>query len=149
MMSLEFKDALYYSDLMYMLKSLARFEQQKDEVIELRIMEREKSVVDEQEPGSCGLSIFQEELFEIVSSISKKAGVPFYGLCEISKYPELVKGALANLENKKNELSNTNGLKNNININEVYKLEQSIKKELKRSDMSIRYVTVNFKPKIK
>ena len=40
-------------------------------------------------------------------------------------------------------------LKNNININEVYKLEQSIKKELKRSDMSIRYVTVNFKPKIK
>ena len=40
-------------------------------------------------------------------------------------------------------------LKNNININEVYKLEQSIKKELKRSDMSIRYVTVNFKPKNK
>lgn len=116
MMSLEFKDALYYSDLMYMLKSLARFEQQKDEVIELRIMEREKSVVDEQEPGSYGLSIFQEELFEIVSSISKKAGVPFYGLCEISKYPELVKGALANLENKKNELSNTNGLKNNETV---------------------------------
>lgn len=80
MMSLEFKDALYYSDLMYMLKSLARFEQQKDEVIELRIMEREKSVVDEQEPGSYELSIFQEELFEIVSSISKKAGVPFYGI---------------------------------------------------------------------
>ena len=47
------------------------------------------------------------------AAFQKKQEFPFYGLCEISKYPELVKGALANLENKKNELSNTNGLKNN------------------------------------
>ena len=119
LMNLEVKDALYYSDLMYELRSLAGFEQDEDEATEERIIEREKSIVEEQETGPFRylnkLSIFQEELFEIVSGISKKVGVTFRSLSAISKYPEFVNEVLAELEIKKNELSNsdTNKLTNN------------------------------------
>ena len=119
LMNLEVKDALYYSDLMYELRSLAGFEQDEDETTEERIIEREKSIVEEQETGPFRylnkLSIFQQELFEIVSGISKKAGVTFRSLSAISKYPELVNEVLAELEIKKNELSNsdTNNFTNN------------------------------------
>ena len=118
-MNLEIKDALYYSDLMYELRSLAGFEQDEDETTEERIIEREKSIVEEQETGPFHYlnkpSIFQQELFEIVSGISKKAGVTFRSLSAISKYPELVNEVLAELEIKKNELSNsdTNNFTNN------------------------------------
>lgn len=107
LMNLEVKDALYYSDLMYELRSLAGFEQDKDEATEERIIERSKSIVEEQETGPFRylnkLSVFQQELFEIVSDISKKAGVTFTSLSAISKYPELVKEILIELEEKRKE----------------------------------------------
>ena len=106
-MNLEIKDALYYSDLMYELRSLAGFEQQEDEAIEERIAKRQEDIVEEQENGPFRylnkLSIFQQELFEIISGISKKAGVAFRSLSAISNYPELVNEVLADLENKKND----------------------------------------------
>ena len=40
-------------------------------------------------------------------------------------------------------------LDKNITLENLYIIEKKIKKDLKRSDMSIRYVTVNFKPKNK
>ena len=112
-MNLEIKDALYYSDLIYKVKFLTGFEQEKDEITEERIMEREKDVVDEQETGPFyKLSIFEEELFEIVRDISQKAGRNFFSLFEIFKYPELVNEVLADLEKKKRELDKTEVLEN-------------------------------------
>lgn len=40
-------------------------------------------------------------------------------------------------------------LDKNITLENLYIIEKKIKRDLKRSDMSIRYVTVNFKPKNK
>ena len=40
-------------------------------------------------------------------------------------------------------------LDKNITLENLYNIEKKIKRDLKRSDMSIRYVTVNFKPKNK
>lgn len=116
-MNLEIKDALYYSDLMYELRSLAGLEQQEDEATQERIVKRQEDIVEEQENGPFRylnkLSIFQQELFEIISGISKKAGVTFRSLSAISNYPELVNEVLADLENKKNDLNNANSLENN------------------------------------
>ena len=116
-MNLEVKEVLYYSDLMYELKNLAGFEQQKDEEAEIRIMEREKDIIEEQESGPFSylnvLSTFQQELFGIVIGISKKSGDSFESLSAISKYPDLVEEVLADLESKKNELSNAMSVEKN------------------------------------
>ncbi len=104
-MNLEEKDALYYYDLMYELKRLARFEQKENTETEERIALRLEDIVEEQEGPihiAYRLSIFQEELFEIIRGISLKAGEPFKGLSQISKYPELVQETLKELEQKKN-----------------------------------------------
>ena len=116
-MNLENKDALYYSDLMYVVKSLAGFKQLEDKETEERIAKRQEDIVVERENGMFRylneLSVFQQELFGIVGGISKKAGVAFRGLEEVSKYPELVNEVLTDLENKINELNNANSLENN------------------------------------
>lgn len=114
---LEVKDALYYSDLMYEIRSYAGIEQKQDEETEQRIMEREKPIVEEQETGPLryanALSIFEDELFGIVMGISKKAGVSFKGLDEISRYPKLVEEVLVELELKKNHIETNNKIIDN------------------------------------
>lgn len=99
------KDSLYYSDLIYEIKKLAGFDMDVDFSVWERIAERKKDIrVDEKINGSlctsyC-LSPFQKDLFEIVREMSKKVGISFNGLEEISKYPLLVLDALAELENR-------------------------------------------------
>lgn len=109
---LELKDATYYSDLIYELKSLAGFEQQKNVETETRILERHKGIVVEMKDGPLRymerLSAFQHELFDIIVEISRKSGINFRGLNEISKCPELVKDILTQLEIKKNTLEEKN-----------------------------------------
>jgi len=117
-MNLENKNALYYSDLIYELKRLAGFEQQEDGAIEERITKRQEDILVKYENETFiltgfKLSVFQEELFYFVSRISIRANVNFSELEEISRYPELVNEQLADLENKINELNNTNSLENN------------------------------------
>lgn len=113
--NLQIKDTLYYSDLMYEIRKLAKFEQEQNEFVEQRIAKRTESIAENPETGPYSLSTFELELFQIIRGISKKAGVPFKSLSAISKYPELVNEVLAELEVKKNELSNsdTNNLTNN------------------------------------
>lgn len=126
-MNLELKDVLYYSDLIYEIKKLAGFEQEKNEEVETRILKRHEGIVEEQENGPFRflerLSAFQQELFEIVMGISKKAGVAFRGLREISKYPELVNEVLTELEIKKNSIETEN--KNEI-VNDGPKLVKKL-----------------------
>ena len=109
---LELKDATYYSDLIYELKSLAGFKQQKNVEAETKILERHKGIVVEMEDGPLRyterLSAFQHDLFDIIVAISKKSGINFRGLNEISKCPELVKDVLNQLEIKKNTLEDEN-----------------------------------------
>ena len=126
-MNLELKDVLYYSDLIYEIKKLAGFEQEKNEEVETRILKRHEGIVEEQENRPFRflerLSAFQQELFEIVMGISKKAGVAFRGLREISKYPELVNEVLTELEIKKNSIETEN--KNEI-VNDGPKLVKKL-----------------------
>lgn len=117
-MDLEIKDALYYSDLIYELRSLAGFEQQEDKTTEERIAKRKEDIFVKHENETFTLtgfklSVFQEELFYFVSRISIKANVNFNEPEEISRYPELVNEVLVDLENKKKELNNTDSLENN------------------------------------
>lgn len=109
---LELKDVTYYSDLIYELKSLAGFDQQKNAETETRILERHKGIVVEMKDGPLcymeRLSAFQHELFDIIVEISRKSGINFRGLNEISKCPDLVKDILAQLEIKKNTLEDEN-----------------------------------------
>lgn len=117
-MDLEIKDALYYSDLMYELRSLAGLEQQEDEATKERIAKRKEDIFVKHKNETFTLtgfklSVFQEELFYYVSRISIKANVNFTQLEEISRYPELVNEILVDLENKKKELNNTDNLENN------------------------------------
>ena len=105
----ELKDRLYYSDLMYEIKSLAGVLEEDEENIEVddRIWKRQEMSGEIHENGMVvyTISTFQEELFEIVSNISKRANKPFRSLGEIANYPKLVYDALAELE-KKNEINN-------------------------------------------
>jgi len=99
------KGWLYYSDLIYKIKSLAGLIQIEDEEIENRIQMREQMIENIEENGlvTYGFSEFQYDVFKIVRKISKRANVPFRSLYEISKYPELVNETLIELE-KKNDL---------------------------------------------
>ncbi len=119
-MNLQNKDALYYSDLIYELKSLAGFEQQEDVETLRRIIQRKQTIVIDQESelltSSYQTSEFMQEVIEIIIGISKKAGVHFKSANSISNYPELVNEVLADLENKKNELNNTSILKNSVPV---------------------------------
>lgn len=128
----ELKDLLYYTDLIYEIKKLAGFEQTKNEETEKRIIEREKCIVEKQIEGPFEflnrLSDFQQELFEIIMGISQKAGVVFRGLQEISKYPELVKEVLEELENK------VSGMKSGVTANEVEVANNTTAKTLKRKN---------------
>ena len=67
---LELKDVTYYSDLIYELKSLAGFKQQKNVEAETKILERHKGIVVEMEDGPLRyterLSAFQHDLFEAI-----------------------------------------------------------------------------------
>ena len=106
---LELKDSLYYSDLMYEIRSLANFGVDFDIKILVRIAERVRDTRADETIGTtvletCCLSTFEEELFEIVRWISKKANDSFTSLSDISKYPSFVLEVLTELEKK--ELDN-------------------------------------------
>lgn len=95
-------DELYYDDLIYAIKKLAKFEVVDNEETNKRI---DKRMVDiEVQPKEYKLSNFEEDLFMFVYKISKKVGVNFKGIYEISKYPDLVKEGLEEIEQKKLEL---------------------------------------------
>lgn len=114
---LELKDSLYYADLIYEIESLAGFNVDADFEVWQRITERKKDIR-VKETVNDGLFIgytlspFQQELFEIVSEISKKVGSSFGGLEEISKYPLHVQDVLTDLEKKKME----NEMLNHLNL---------------------------------
>lgn len=101
----EIKDALYYDDLIYEIKKLAGFPLTKDKSAEDRIIERFKCTEEKHESGLIlsRLSTFEEELFEIIRGISKKVGLSFTSLSNISKYKEVVSEVIIELENKKHQ----------------------------------------------
>ena len=88
----EEKDLLYYRDLIYEIKYLARFEQTKDEEVLKRIIKRQSELN----------SGFTQDIIEIIIGISRKTGVSFRTASAISGYPELVNEVLEELENKVN-----------------------------------------------
>lgn len=109
-MNFEIKNELYYSDLICELKSLAGLEQPKDKKTKTRIQKRKEDILVKYQNDTFvltgfKLSVFQEELFQIVSNISIKANIIFYELEEISRYPELVQEEIYILENKINMLT--------------------------------------------
>ena len=107
LMNLEVKDALYYDDLIYEIKSLAGFEQEENKETEERILERQEGLTETIDGRTINkLPIFQQELFSIISRIISKANGKFCSLNEISEYPKLVNNALNELERKKIDIKN-------------------------------------------
>lgn len=105
---MELKDLLYYSDLMYELQNIAGFDMDVDFDTLNRISERKKDIktvenVNGTSLGAYSLSPFEQELFMIVKNISKKVGVSFKSVEEISKYPLAVMEALTELEKRQSE----------------------------------------------
>ena len=105
---MELKDLLYYSDLMYELQNIAGFDMDVDFDTLNRISERKKDIktvenVNGISLGAYSLSPFEQELFMIVKNISKKVGVSFKSVGEISKYPLAVMEAMTELEKRQSE----------------------------------------------
>ena len=105
---MELKDLLYYSDLMYELQNIAGFDMDVDFDTLNRISERKKDIktvenVNGTSLGAYSLSSFEQELFMIVKNISKKVGVSFKSIEEISKYPLAVMEALTELEKRQSD----------------------------------------------
>ena len=108
MVKMELKDLLYYSDLMYELQNIAGFDMDVDFDTLNRIAERKKDIktvenVNGTSLGAYSLSPFEQELFMIVKNISKKVGVSFKSVDEISKYPLAVMEVLTELEKRQSE----------------------------------------------
>lgn len=126
---LEVKDELYYDDMIYEIKSLAGFQLIRDKSVEERIRERYKNVLEEDPSGLLvsGLSIFEEEIFEIIQGISKKVEISFTSLTNISRYEEAVNEVIIRLENQRNNCRNIvskTESENSIIANRVEKLNQ-------------------------
>lgn len=130
-MNLEVRDKLYYDDLIYYLCSLSNLEVIENKETEIRILKRlELKIVPLDTPmvvfgrvirTTEVLSEFNKDIILIVREIYKRASVNVIGLRNmipypyfvriasgISKYPELVKEILIELENEKNKLYNSN-----------------------------------------
>ena len=90
---------LFYSDLIYKIRRLAGLVEKTDKVIEERIKIRYQMLPKMENGIICyRLSPFEKEMFEFAIEISKKVGVAFTSLQELSKYPELVKDTLKQYE---------------------------------------------------
>ena len=131
---LKTKDSLYYEDLIYAIKKIGNFEQAESKTTEERIALRLQPIYSEEEQKENELmgeelSDFELDIFLIVRSIVKKANDSFKSLGNISKYPELIKEEIQELEHKKSELSmlpvTTNPLTNNFKSNQVIHEEQT------------------------
>ena len=91
----ELKDSLYYSDLMYEIKKLARLEYVYDIETELRLRKRKEDVVTKTRNGDIirlrfELSPFREDIFRIAKDIIKKDNDSFNIVYDIYMYPEQV-----------------------------------------------------------
>lgn len=103
----QLKDSLYYSDLIYEIKKIAKLDYAKDKETELRLRKRKVDVVSKTRDGDTirlyfETSPFQEDVFRTVRNILKKSNESFNSVDEISNYPEAVNECLENL-NKMND----------------------------------------------
>lgn len=89
------KDALYYSDLILYIKSLAGILKIEDEETKERIRERQKDIPHCDEKGLwTELTPFNKDLFEFVLNISKKYDIFIQGPTDLKKYPKETKELL-------------------------------------------------------
>lgn len=132
--NLEIKDRLYYEDLIYAIKKIGNLDYTENKTTEERISLRLQPNYSEEEQKEIELmgeelSDFELDIFLIVRKISKKANDSFKSLGNISKYPELIKEELQELEQKKLEVSTlpftTNPLFNDLKFNQVIRENQT------------------------